>query len=342
MSEIVLKNIAKTYDGQQYSVKDCNLTIADGEFVILVGPSGCGKSTTLRMIAGLETITEGELYIDGQLMTHVAPKSRDLAMVFQDYALYPNMTVYKNMAYPLKMRHLAKADIDEQVNKIAKLLGIQELLQRKPGQLSGGQKQRVALGRAIVRKPNAFLMDEPLSNLDAKLRVQMRYEISKLHQELRSTMIYVTHDQTEAMTMGDRIVVMNAGEIQQIGTPSEIYDHPANLFVAEFMGAPKINIFTAVPNAGFVLLPDQQRLNWNQASGSKSVKIGVRPENIQLVNGDNYQISLIENLGNQQYIYLENNGQRIIVQADREHHHHIGDLVDIKIINLGKVNIFAD
>lgn len=346
MSEIILKDLSKSYDSENYSVKDFNLQIADGEFIILVGPSGCGKSTTLRLIAGLEAITSGELFIDSQLMNKVAPKDRDLAMVFQDYALYPNMSVYKNMAYPLKMRGLSKTEIDAKVNRAAALLGLDTLLNRKPGQLSGGQKQRVALGRAIVREPNAFLMDEPLSNLDAKLRVQMRYEISKLHQNLGTTIIYVTHDQTEAMTMGDRIVVMNAGAVQQIGTPDEIYDQPANLFVAEFMGSPKINLFAGVVSDHAVVLPDNQRLELSSdrldlQDSSQAVKIGVRPENIRLVAGDTYQITLIENLGNQQYIYVENAGHQLIVQTNREQRFAIGQQVDIEIINLNKVNLFA-
>ncbi len=241
MGSLLFKNIYKIYPGDVIAVKDFNLEIKDKEFIVLVGPSGCGKSTTLRMVAGLEDISKGELYIDDQLINDVPPKGRDIAMVFQNYALYPHMTVYDNMAFGLKMRKLSKSDIDKKVKAAAKSLGIEELLDRKPKALSGGQKQRVALGRAIVRDPKVFLMDEPLSNLDAKLRVQTRAEIIKLHDELQTTFIYVTHDQTEAMTMGDRIVVMKDGVIQQAATPQELYDNPVNSFVAGFIGSPPMN-----------------------------------------------------------------------------------------------------
>lgn len=245
MSEITLKNICKRYDGKQFAVKDFNLEIHDKEFVIFVGPSGCGKSTTLRMIAGLEEISEGELWIDGELCNFFEPKERGISMVFQNYALYPNMTVYGNLAYSLKIRKAAKKEIDEAVHRVAKILEIEHLLDRRPNALSGGQKQRVAIGSAIIRKSKAFLMDEPLSNLDAKLRAQMRVELSKLHKELDTTMIYVTHDQTEAMTLGTKIVVMKDGVVQQVATPEEIYNHPTNLFVAGFIGAPSMNFFQA-------------------------------------------------------------------------------------------------
>ena len=227
------------------AVQEFNLDIADKEFIVLVGPSGCGKSTTLRMVAGLEEITEGELYIDGKLMNDVAPKDRDIAMVFQNYALYPHMTVYENMAFSLKLKKLPKAEIDKKVREAAEILDITALLDRKPKALSGGQRQRVAIGRAIVRSPKVFLMDEPLSNLDAKLRNQMRAEIIKLRERIDTTFIYVTHDQTEAMTLGDRIVIMRDGYIQQIGTPQEVFDKPANLFVAGFIGTPQMNFFDA-------------------------------------------------------------------------------------------------
>ena len=242
MASLSLKNINKVYPGNVTAVKDFNLEIADEEFIVLVGPSGCGKSTTLRMVAGLEAITSGELYIDGQLMNKVPPKKRDIAMVFQSYALYPHMNVYKNMSFGLKLRRVPKSDIDRRVHEAAAILGIEDLLKRKPGALSGGQRQRVALGRAIVREPKVFLMDEPLSNLDAKLRVQMRTEITKLHRRLKTTFIYVSLDQTEAMTMGTRIVVMKDGVIQQVDTPQNLFDHPANKFVATFIGTPQMNI----------------------------------------------------------------------------------------------------
>jgi len=238
MAKVLLEDVCKVYPGNVVAVQDANLEIEDQEFVVLVGPSGCGKSTTLRMVAGLEEISQGNIYIDGRKVNDVPPKNRDIAMVFQNYALYPHMTVYKNMAFGLKLRRYPKAEIDTRVRDAAEILGIQELLERKPKALSGGQRQRVAVGRAIVRKPKAFLFDEPLSNLDAKMRVQMRTEISKLHTRLSSTMIYVTHDQVEAMTMGDRIVVMKDGFIQQVASPLDLYDHPVNQFVAGFIGSP--------------------------------------------------------------------------------------------------------
>ena len=245
MASLKLNHIYKIYSGNVTAVSDFCLDIEDKEFIVLVGPSGCGKSTTLRMVAGLEEISEGELYIGDRLVNDVAPKDRDIAMVFQNYALYPHMTVYDNMAFGLKLRKKPKDEIDKLVREAAKILGIEQLLNRKPKALSGGQRQRVALGRAIVRDPKVFLMDEPLSNLDAKLRVQMRTEITKLHQRLQTTFIYVTHDQTEAMTMGTRIVVMKDGFIQQVDTPQNLYDYPANLFVGSFIGSPQMNFFDA-------------------------------------------------------------------------------------------------
>ena len=245
MASISLNHIKKVYPGDIEVISDLNLQIKDKEFVVLVGPSGCGKSTTLRMIAGLEEISDGEMYIGDRKVNDVAPKDRDIAMVFQNYALYPHMTVYKNMAFALKLRKTPKDEIDRKVHEAAKVLDIEHLLNRKPKQLSGGQRQRVALGRAMVRDPAVFLLDEPLSNLDAKLRTQMRTEIIKLHQKLDTTFVYVTHDQTEAMTMGDRIVVMKGGEIQQADTPQTLYDHPCNLFVAGFIGSPQMNFMDA-------------------------------------------------------------------------------------------------
>ena len=246
MASVTLKNVYKVYDGGVTAVTDFNLEIADKEFIILVGPSGCGKSTTLRMIAGLEEISKGELYIGDKLSNDVAPKDRDIAMVFQSYALYPHMTVYDNMAFGLKLRKTPKDEIKRRVEEAARILDISHLLDRKPKALSGGQRQRVALGRAIVRDPKVFLLDEPLSNLDAKLRAQMRTEIAKLHKNLGTTFIYVTHDQTEAMTMGDRIVVMKDGFIQQVDTPQNLYEFPCNEFVAGFMGSPQMNFIDAV------------------------------------------------------------------------------------------------
>ena len=244
MAQVELKNAVKIYD-KKVIINNVNLTVKDKEFLVLVGSSGCGKSTLLRMIAGLEDITKGEIFIDGKCVNNVHPKDRDIAFVFQNYALYPHMSVYENMAFPLKMRKMSKKDIDEKVKEAAQILNLTDLLDRKPKQLSGGQRQRVALGRAIVRKPKVFLMDEPLSNLDAKLRVQMRSEIKKLHKKLETTFIYVTHDQTEALTMGDRIAVIDEGVIQQIGAPVEVYNSPVNKFVGGFLGSPSMNFIPA-------------------------------------------------------------------------------------------------
>ena len=260
MSTLRFVNINKVYDNNVQAVFDFNLEIKDKEFIVFVGPSGCGKSTTLRMVAGLEEITEGELYIDEQLVNDVHPKDRDIAMVFQSYALYPHMSVYENMAFGLKIRHLPKEEIDERIQKAAEILGLTDYLKRKPKELSGGQRQRVALGRAIVREPKVFLMDEPLSNLDAKLRVQMRSEITKIHQQVGATTIYVTHDQTEAMTMADRIVVMKAGYVQQIGTPAEVYNNPINIFVAGFIGSPAMNFIKATYDKGVVTVRDDFKI----------------------------------------------------------------------------------
>ncbi len=290
MSNLSLKNINKVYPNGFHAVKDFNLEIEDNEFIIFVGPSGCGKSTTLRMIAGLENISSGELYIDGKLVNEVEPKDRDIAMVFQSYALYPHMTVYENMAFGLKIRKVPKEEIDKLVKNAAKILDIEHLLDRKPKALSGGQRQRVAMGRAIVRNPKVFLMDEPLSNLDAKLRVQMRIEISKLHHRLGNTIIYVTHDQTEAMTLGTRIVVMKDGIAQQIDTPQNLYNKPENLFVAGFIGSPQMN-FTKVKveckgsevhlkNTVLDVILPNDKAEKVKAYDGKEVIMGIRPEDI--------------------------------------------------------------
>jgi multiple sugar transport system ATP-binding protein len=292
MASVSLKNVSKQYANGVIAVKDFNLDIADKEFIIFVGPSGCGKSTTLRMIAGLEEITKGELWIDGKLVNDVEPKDRDIAMVFQNYALYPHMSVYDNMAFGLKLRKVPKEEIDREVKEAAKILGIEHLLDRKPKALSGGQRQRVAMGRAIVRKPKVFLMDEPLSNLDAKLRVQMRIEISKLHKNLQTTIIYVTHDQTEAMTLGTRIVVMKDGLVQQVDTPQNLYDRPQNLFVAGFMGSPQMNFIDATIvqkgsdvyasfSNNMLKLPDAKGKKLVEGGYvDKTVVLGIRPEDI--------------------------------------------------------------
>ena len=291
MASVVLEHVKKVYEGGVTAVRDFSMTIQDREFVVFVGPSGCGKTTVLRMIAGLESITEGEVSIEGQVVNEVAPKDRDIAMVFQNYALYPHMTVRENMAFALKLRKVPRREIEATIEKAAQILELGELLDRKPKALSGGQRQRVALGRAIVRNPKVFLMDEPLSNLDAKLRVQMRTEIMKLQQKLAATIIYVTHDQTEAMTMGDRIVIMRDGVIQQIGTPQEVYDHPVNLFVAGFIGSPQMNILGARAEDGEkglalrladgteVHLPESRAtLLKTRGYAGKEIALGIRPE----------------------------------------------------------------
>ncbi len=293
MSSLSLKNICKKYPNGFEAVKDFNLEIEDKEFIIFVGPSGCGKSTTLRMVAGLEDISSGELYIDGKLMNDVEPKDRDIAMVFQNYALYPHMTVYDNMAFGLKLRKMPKDEIDKKVREAAEILDLSALLDRKPKALSGGQRQRVAMGRAIVRNPKVFLMDEPLSNLDAKLRVQMRIEISKLHQRLETTIIYVTHDQTEALTLGTRIVVMKDGVVQQVDSPLDLYMKPNNLFVAGFIGSPQMNFIDAkvvvsgsdvllMFGSNSVKLPEAKAKKLLEAGyEDKTVTFGIRPEDIK-------------------------------------------------------------
>jgi multiple sugar transport system ATP-binding protein len=294
MAQVLLKSLNKKYD-EVHAVKDVNLNIRDKEFMVLVGPSGCGKSTTLRMVAGLEEITAGEIVIGDRVVNDLPPKDRDIAMVFQNYALYPHMTVYDNMAFGLKMRKFAKAEIQKRVQEAAEILGIQELLRRKPRQLSGGQRQRVAVGRAIVRHPQVFLFDEPLSNLDAKLRVQMRVELKRLHDRLETTAIYVTHDQVEAMTLGDRVVVMKDGWIQQVGEPMELYSKPANRFVAGFIGSPAMNFAevtineiggTLVADApGFKIhVPPAQTANLKPYKGQR-VTLGVRPEDLHVASG---------------------------------------------------------
>ncbi len=299
MANLSLRNIRKVYDNKVTAVDDFNLEIKDKEFVVFVGPSGCGKSTTLRMVAGLEEITSGELYIDGKLVNEIAPKDRDIAMVFQNYALYPHMTVYENMAFALKLRKTPKREVDKKVREAAEILGITEYLDRKPKALSGGQRQRVAIGRAIVREPKVMLMDEPLSNLDAKLRNEMRAEIIKLRHRINTTFIYVTHDQTEAMTLGDRIVIMRDGFIQQIGTPQEVFNHPSNLFVAGFIGSPQMNLFEAeliqdaagnycvrIENTLFPLSDEQiQQLKERETEPQKII-LGIRPEHITLSDAD--------------------------------------------------------
>lgn len=335
MAKVVLENLYKIYPGDVVAVQDANLEIDDQEFVVLVGPSGCGKSTTLRMVAGLEEISKGSIYIDGRKINDVPPKNRDIAMVFQNYALYPHMSVYKNMAFGLKLRKFPKAEIDQRVREAADILGINELLERKPKELSGGQRQRVAVGRAIVRKPKAFLFDEPLSNLDAKMRVQMRTEISKLHTRLSATMIYVTHDQVEAMTMGDRIVVMKDGIIQQVAPPLELYDHPANQFVAGFIGSPPMNFFDGRMeqkdgglffNEGtFSVRVEDSVANKLTPFAGKPVVFGVRPEDVAdalYVSNANpahtikAKVEVVEPMGAEVFIYLSTGKNSFIARLD--------------------------
>ncbi len=335
MANIVLKNIYKVYDGGVRAVSDFNLDIGDKEFVVFVGPSGCGKSTTLRMIAGLEEITAGSLFMDGVLVNDVEPKDRNIAMVFQNYALYPHMTVYQNMSFGLRIHKMPAEEIDRRVKMAAEILGIENLLTRKPKALSGGQRQRVALGRAIVREPAVFLLDEPLSNLDAKLRVQMRAEITKLHQKLATTFIYVTHDQTEAMTMGSRIVVMKDGFIQQADTPTVLYEEPINAFVATFLGSPQMNMIDAVLSAHddtmavevggtTVVFPQIKR---KQLIGGESVFgdviFGIRPENITISETDGVpaKIDLVEHLGRETIVYckIANREDNIIASVPSNH-----------------------
>ena len=337
MASVSLKHIYKICQGGVTAVSDFTLDIEDKEFIVLVGPSGCGKSTTLRMVAGLEEISEGELYIGDKLVNDVAPKDRDIAMVFQNYALYPHMTVYDNMAFGLKLRKTPKPEIEKRVREAAKILDIEHLLNRKPKALSGGQRQRVALGRAIVREPKVFLMDEPLSNLDAKLRVQMRTEITKLHHRLQTTFIYVTHDQTEAMTMGSRIVVMKDGFIQQVDTPQNLYDYPGNQFVAGFIGSPQMNFFTvkltksgdgvyAVFGNNKVKIPEGKLKKFVSDSYiGKEVYMGIRPENIHddaafMSNSPDsvidVDVEVVELMGSETYLYLNCEGNAITARVE--------------------------
>ncbi len=349
MAEVILENVWKIYDGDVVAVKEVHLEIKDREFMVLVGPSGCGKSTTLRMIAGLEEISRGTIKIGDRVVNNVAPKDRDIAMVFQNYALYPHMSVYDNMAFGLKLRNFSKADIQARVMEAAKILGLEEYLDRRPKQLSGGQRQRVAVGRAIVRKPKAFLFDEPLSNLDAKMRVQMRTEISKLHQHLESTMIYVTHDQTEAMTMGDRICVMKDGLIQQVAAPIELYDNPCNKFVAGFIGTPPMNFFDGrleVKNGklmfvepGFeFVIPDSWKARLEPFT-NKAVTFGVRPEDIGAKQAEdnpemprvNAKVEVIEPMGSESFVYLNTGDNSFIARVDPHRKMSVGQTVGFAI-----------
>ncbi|SNT49025.1 multiple sugar transport system ATP-binding protein [Bacillus sp. OK838] len=356
MAQLSFENIYKKYDHDTTIVKDFNLGVNDGEFIVLVGPSGCGKSTTLRMIAGLEEISEGDFYINGKRMNDVAPKDRDIAMVFQSYALYPHMTVYDNMAFGLKLRKYKKTEIDQRVKHAAQILGLEKYLERKPKALSGGQRQRVALGRAIVRNAKVFLMDEPLSNLDAKLRVQMRTEISKLHQQLQTTTVYVTHDQTEAMTMATRLVVLKDGIIQQVGTPKEVYERPENIFVGGFIGSPGMNFFKGTLTESHFKIGEwklevpQEKMKHLQNKGyaNKEIIIGIRPEDFYygktLLDLPHHTkvtvtIDVPELMGAEIYLYSNIDGQSFVARVDSSTDVHSQSKVDLAF-NMEKAHFF--
>ncbi|MFH1730157.1 MAG: sn-glycerol-3-phosphate ABC transporter ATP-binding protein UgpC [Planctomycetota bacterium] len=352
MAEVTLDNVTKVYSGDVVAVSDITLHVVDMELLVLVGPSGCGKSTTLRIIAGLEEATRGTVRIGGRVVNDVPPKDRDIAMVFQNYALYPHMTVYKNMAFGLKLRKYPRADIDRRVNETASLLGIQDLLDRKPKALSGGERQRVALGRAIVRQPAAFLFDEPLSNLDAKLRVGMRAELNKLHHRLGTTMIYVTHDQVEAMTLGDRIAVMNDGIIQQLASPLELYDRPENRFVAGFLGTPPMNFLngrietdngSVLFNEGSarIVLPGWAKRTIEALPGREAV-LGARPEDITIGAGPGdvrARVNVVEPLGDEMIVYLSTDYHDLVCKAPSHQKTAVDDDVGLTF-DTGKAHLF--
>jgi len=342
MAKVEMKSISKVYDGGVRAVDNANIVVEDKEFVVLVGPSGCGKSTTLRMVAGLEDITEGELLIDGEKMNDVPPKDRNIAMVFQNYALYPHMSVFENMAFGLRIKKVPKAEIERRVNDAARTLDIEKLLDRKPKMLSGGQRQRVAVGRAIVRNPKVFLFDEPLSNLDAKLRVQMRAELSDLHLRLNATMIYVTHDQVEAMTMANKIVVMKDGKIQQIGAPLYLYNHPVNKFVAGFIGSPPMNFLNVkVVEEGSSIVLDEGSFKIKAEPGhneflkkyvGKEVCFGIRPEDLSYTEKDapnsmKVKVTVVEPLGADIHLWLTTETQNLVARTEPNHNFKVGDMV---------------
>src|SRR5438270_3912429 len=352
MARVAFDHVYKRF-GKVEVVHDINLDIRDKEFLVLVGPSGCGKSTLLRMVAGLEELSEGDISIGEKVVNNVAPKDRDIAMVFQNYALYPHMTVFDNMAFSLKLRHFPKDQIKKRVEEAAGLLNLDQLLKRKPKELSGGQRQRVALGRAIVREPQVFLMDEPLSNLDAKLRVETRANITKLHQRIQTTVIYVTHDQTEAMTMGSRIAVLNAGLIQQLGAPQELYDHPANLFVAGFIGSPAMNLFNGVKvvsegdspkivleNVGQVQVPPLYKERVQEAAG-KNLTFGIRPEHLEDItvvspdaqtgSGIEATVDVVEHLGNELLVYMVIGGKQVVARLNPRSEAHTGGRIRLHV-----------
>ncbi len=356
MAQVLLKNLTKKFD-EVVAVDNINTQIEDRQFVVLVGPSGCGKTTTLRMIAGLEEVTSGEIFIEDRFVNDIPPKDRDIAMVFQNYALYPHMNVYDNMAFGLKLRKTPRAELKQRVNNAAKILKIEDLLKRKPKQLSGGQRQRVALGRAIVRDPKVFLIDEPLSNLDAKLRVQMRTEIAKLHKRLNATIVYVTHDQTEAMTMASKIIIMKDGIVQQTGDPQTVYDHPTNMFVAGFMGSPAMNFLDVTVTDGYTLKNPRFEINTaenvkkvikdNDLVGKEAV-LGIRPEDLEdnFFIHDKYDNAIIkapvevtEPMGSEIYAYIDIEGILVTARVNPKSAARVGEAIDLHV-DLQKLHLF--
>jgi len=357
MAKVFVESLSKNFD-KVVAVKDFGLETDDKEFVVLVGPSGCGKSTTLRCIAGLEEVTGGKIYIGDQMVNDLPPKDRNIAMVFQDYALYPHMSVYKNMAFGLKLRKYPKPEIDQRVREAAEILGIEDLLNRKPRELSGGQRQRVAVGRAIVRKPSVFLFDEPLSNLDAKLRVQMRAELSRLHHKLRTTIIYVTHDQVEAMTMGTKIVIMKDGEIQQVGSPMEVYEYPVNMFVAGFIGSPAMNFIPAkiiskdsrlcIDAGSFEVLIPSQKEKYLRSKTNEGLIFGIRPEDIQeksfaekSIQGSSIKavVDVVEPLGSEVQLNVTSGEHVLVARVDPRTQARLSEEIEL-VLNMEKIHIF--
>lgn len=359
MATVSLLDVSKTYEGGIEAVRNASLEIHDGEFVVLVGPSGCGKSTILRMIAGLEPITDGEVHIDGRRVNDISPRDRNVAMVFQNYALYPHMTVEQNLGFGLKLRKYSKSDIRRLVHDAADVLGIEDILGRKPAELSGGQRQRVAVGRAIVREPDVFLFDEPLSNLDARLRVQMRMEISRLHRRLGTTMIYVTHDQVEAMTMGDRIVVLNRGDIQQVDSPQTLYDRPLNRFVGTFIGSPAMNLFSGTLVADIPLRFEADdrdlsctfsgdRFEWLRPFAGRRIDLGIRPEHVRPSEADrigpdtiqsNFQLEIVEPMGSEMVLYARREGQSLVARFSSDTVPRQGTDISLSM-DVGKAHFF--
>jgi len=340
MGKVILEGLTKKF-GNVVAVNNVNLEIKDGSFMVLLGPSGCGKTTILRLIAGLEKPTEGRVYIDDRDVTELSPKDRDIAMVFQTYSLYPHMTVYENIAFPLRIRRIKRDELDIRVREVADMLGLSEMLHKKPRELSGGQRQRVAMGRAIIRKPRVFLFDEPLSNLDAKLRIQMRAELSRLHKQLGITSIYVTHDQVEAMTLGDEIAVINKGEIQAVGEPLEIYKKPNNVFVAGFIGAPPMNIIKGkIKDSEFV--SDNLHVVLSNPPIQGDCTIGIRPEHVEVVEGDGIEgtVEVVEAVGSESILYVDSGGKRIVIKTLKSGPFKIGDKVHFRFLP-DKIHYFS-